>query len=118
MRFFYQLAESILDFHEQKVAKDFLYYKVKPYKYNDYQISQSLGYLYNFAGLDDEIDFLVVHDKGKIFFVVKLPESLGKYFENCFYANFSDAELEIIEDEKLKKLVDAKNRLYIKFSLE
>jgi len=117
MKFFYDLADSIIDFFEQKVTKDFLYYKIKPYKYNDYQISQNLWHLYNFSGIDDEIDFLVVHEKWKIFFVVKIPESLWKYFENCFYANFPDSELELIEDEKTKLLIDSNQRKYLKFSL-
>ncbi len=98
MRLFYQIADRILDFFEQKVSEDFLYYQIKPYKYNEYEISQNLGFLYNFAGLNDEIDFVFVGNGAVVKMIVRLPYSLGKYFENCFYANFPDSEVVILDD--------------------
>jgi hypothetical protein len=98
MRLFYQIADRILDFFEQKVSEDFLYYQIKPYKYNEYEISQNLGFLYNFAGLNDEIDFVFVGNGAVVKMVVRLPHNLCKYFENCFYANFPDSEVVILED--------------------
>ena len=118
MKWLYQLADSILDFFEQKVSKNFLYYQIKPYKYNEYEISQNLGFLYNFAGLDDEIDFAIVWNWAHIKMVVRLPESLGKYFENCFYANFPDSEVSLLEDyQKIEALMQS-HKKYIHFKFE
>ena len=120
MKWLYQLADSILDFFEQKVSKNFLYYQIKPYKYNEYEISQNLGFLYNFAGLDDEIDFAIVWNWAHIKMVVRLPESLGKYFENCFYANFPDSEVSLLEDyQKIEALMEShKKYIYFKFEAD
>ena len=116
MKFISDLAEKIIDFQESGVFEKFLYYQIKPYKYNEYEINHNLSFLHNFSWLSEQIEFLVVWDWVKIIFVVKLPENLGKYFENCFYANFSDSELDFLKDEKLISLINSKNKKYIHFN--
>ena len=116
MHFLENIADKILNFLHTKDS--FLYYQIKPYQYNEYTISQNLWFLHNFAWVDEEIDFVVVHEKSSLKFIVKLPKSLAKYFENTFYANFSDSELVKIENKKTIKLINSQNKKYLKFSFD
>lgn len=88
------------------------YFQIKPYRYNEYEVNHFLWFLYNFTWIDENIDFLISWNWNNIELIVKIPEKIEKYFQNSFYANFPDSELDILNKKDIQKEFDKK---YIKF---
>jgi len=87
----------------KKVASWIVFFKVKPFKDNEFWVSHWENILRNLSSVHGDISFVVKWNVKKIELFIGVPIAYKNHFENMFYSTYKTSELISLEENILPK---------------